>query len=69
MEVSEKVNYRALARGNPIRYVQLRGDPEKSIKLPNEYFQFQSSIINVLSSSSIYNLTKNKSDLIKITSQ
>jgi hypothetical protein len=69
MKILGEANYRALAKINPKRDIQLRGNPEKLIMLPNKDFQFQSSFTNILSFSSIYNLTKNKNDLIKITSQ
>jgi len=69
MKILGEANYRALARNNPINEVLLRGDPNKFLKLPWQNFLSKIFSLPVFPFTSILDLTKNKDDLIKITSQ
>ena len=69
MKILGEANYRALAKNNSISEVQLRGDPKKLLIPPNIDLASKTSLLVMLLSSSNSTLTKNKIDLIKITSQ
>jgi hypothetical protein len=69
VKILGEANNQALARNNPINEVLLRDDSRIFLMPSSKNFSNKFLILSILLFDFILDLTKNKNDLIKITSQ
>lgn len=69
MKILGEANNQALAKNRPVRQILLRGDPKNFLMPSYKNFLIKFFILSVLPITAIPDLTINKYELIKITSQ